>query len=113
MSEQRANEFTIVRVFDLDRLITEIAELRARLEAQPNGGGDDVLTPRQAAELLQMSEHTILDLAAEGRIPAKKVGRQWRFSRSRLSVWLNEGDSQASGVVALPPRTGDRTAGRK
>jgi len=111
MSEQNSNEFTIVRVFDLDRLITEIAELRERLEMQVTA--DDALTPQQVAEFLQMSEHTILDLAAEGRIPAKKVGRQWRFSRARLIVWLSEGDSHVRSVVPLARKTGDRTARRK
>lgn len=54
-----------------------------------------VLTPGQAAELLQIDERLVLDLAAAQRLPGRRVGEEWRFSRRALLEWLespNEAD---------------------
>jgi excisionase family DNA binding protein len=53
----------------------------------------EVLTTKQAAELLQLSEHTVKVKAAAGELPASKVGRQWRFMRDELEAWLRAGGS--------------------
>ncbi len=52
---------------------------------------DDVLDPVEAAELLKISRGTLLRLANEKKIPAQKLGRQWRFSRQALLEWLKSG----------------------
>ena len=49
----------------------------------------DVLTPSQVAELLQVEEKTVRDLARRGEIPARKIGREWRFSRRAVLDWLS------------------------
>ena len=57
-------------------------------------GGDDnvgqVMTSVEAAEYLKMHVKTVCRLAKEGKIPAKKVGSEWRFLRSVLDNWLAE-----------------------
>ena len=55
---------------------------------------EDVLDPKQAAEVLKISRGTLLKLANEGKIPAKKIGRQWRFSRQALLEWLKNGQTK-------------------
>jgi len=55
---------------------------------------DDVLDAIQAAELLKVSRGTVLKLAQGGKIPAQKVGRQWRFSKEALIEWLKSGQAQ-------------------
>jgi excisionase family DNA binding protein len=47
-----------------------------------------VLDPAQAAELLQVPEETVLDLAERGEIPGRRIGDAWRFSRRALLAWL-------------------------
>ena len=47
-----------------------------------------MLTVEQAAELLRVDEDTVRTLAREAKMPARKVGRQWRFSRSAVLEWL-------------------------
>jgi excisionase family DNA binding protein len=47
-----------------------------------------VLTPDQAAELLQIDGHLIVELAAAGQLPGRRLGDQWRFSREGLLRWL-------------------------
>ena len=48
----------------------------------------DVLTPAQAAELLQVSEAEVEQLAEEGTLPGRRIGEHWRFSRPALIAWL-------------------------
>jgi len=43
-----------------------------------------VLTVKEAAAYLRLSEMTILRLAAQGLIPGAKIGRQWRFTREAI-----------------------------
>ena len=49
----------------------------------------DVLTPAQAAELLQVPEEEVLELARAGQIPGRRIGDRWRFSRPALIAWLD------------------------
>jgi len=57
----------------------------------------DVLTVRQAAELLAMSTETIYRLARQGLLPgAVHVGRSWRVSRRTLLAYIHETRVQSS-----------------
>jgi excisionase family DNA binding protein len=49
----------------------------------------DVLTPAQAAQLLQVDEDAVLALAEEGRLPGRRIGDEWRFARAALVEWLS------------------------
>jgi excisionase family DNA binding protein len=48
----------------------------------------EVLDAAQAGELLQVEERTILELAEAGKLPGRKLGVVWRFSRAALVGWL-------------------------
>jgi excisionase family DNA binding protein len=48
----------------------------------------DVLTPEQAAELLQVEPAEVIALAEAGTLPGRQIGVQWRFSRPALIAWL-------------------------
>ena len=48
----------------------------------------DVLTPAQAAELLQVPEDEVVALAEAGTLPGRRIGDRWRFSRPALIAWL-------------------------
>lgn len=50
------------------------------------------LTPAQAAELLQVDEPLVVELAETGELPGRRVGSHWRFSRAALLDWLASGD---------------------
>ena len=56
--------------------------------ATPEAGQRDVLTASQLAELLQLDERTVRELAAGGDLPGRKLGRHWRFSRQAVLDWL-------------------------
>lgn len=48
----------------------------------------EVLNVEETAELLEVSVWTVRDLAHRGELPARKVGRAWRFSRKALLEYL-------------------------
>ena len=57
-------------------------------------GGEDqfgqVMTSVEAAAYLKMHVKTVCRLAKDGKIPARKVGSEWRFLRTVLDSWLAE-----------------------
>lgn len=49
---------------------------------------DDVLTLKEVAEYLKVTDRTIYRLAAEKKIPAFKVGGSWRFRTKEINEWI-------------------------
>jgi len=49
---------------------------------------DEVMTAREVAELLRMPTSTVYELARKGVLPARQLGRTWRFLRPRLEELL-------------------------
>jgi excisionase family DNA binding protein len=60
---------------------------------------DTFLTTEEVLEYLQVNLRTVYRLIKAGKIPAVRVGRQWRFRKRDIDAWL---DSQR-------PRSGART----
>ena len=54
--------------------------------------GAEVLTPEQAADLLQVEAEAVLALAEGGDLPGRRVGGEWRFSRQAVLDWLGAGE---------------------
>lgn len=54
---------------------------------------DSILNIEQAVEFLGVSEKTLIKLLREEHVPARKIGREWRFSKEALIGWLASGDS--------------------
>ena len=48
----------------------------------------EFLTTRQLQDILHVDRTTIYRMADDGRIPAVKVGSQWRFPRQSIEGWL-------------------------
>lgn len=48
----------------------------------------EVMDIDEAAAFLRMRPRALSNAAQEGRIPARKIGRGWRFSRDALHRWL-------------------------
>lgn len=51
---------------------------------------NDILTLEEVASYLRLTPQTIYKWAQEGRIPAAKLGKEWRFRKSILDRWLDE-----------------------
>ena len=49
----------------------------------------DILTIEEVAAYLRLTPQTIYKWAQEKRIPAVKLGKEWRFRRSILDRWID------------------------
>jgi excisionase family DNA binding protein len=49
---------------------------------------EQVLTLEEAAQYLKVAKPTLYRLLEDGKIPAFKVGNQWRFTRELIDTWL-------------------------
>ena len=50
----------------------------------------EYLTAKQVAENLQVKPLTIYQWARDGKIPAIKIGRVWRFHKEAIDKFLEE-----------------------
>ncbi len=71
--------------------------------------GEDIMsfsyyTIDQVARLLEMHHKTIRKFISDGRLPAHKVGKQWRISGHDLSVFVERGQ-QANLIGGLTAET--------
>jgi excisionase family DNA binding protein len=48
----------------------------------------EVMNAEQAAQFLQIDEKVVVELAESGKLPGRKLGTAWRFSRAALVAWL-------------------------
>jgi excisionase family DNA binding protein len=52
---------------------------------------DEIMTVEELAKYLKTGVTTIYNLAQKGKIPATKVGNQWRFRKEKINEWLDQG----------------------
>lgn len=45
---------------------------------------------KETATYLRLNIYTIYRMAEQGRIPAMKAGKQWRFSKEELDKWMKK-----------------------
>ncbi|WP_169546462.1 methylation-associated defense system helix-turn-helix domain-containing protein MAD1 [Sneathiella aquimaris] len=57
----------------------------------------DIMTIKEVAEYLKLTEKTAYRLAAEGKIPGFKVGGSWRFRRSEIENWIDAETNRQKG----------------
>jgi excisionase family DNA binding protein len=50
----------------------------------------EILTLEEVAHYLRLKPQTIYKWAQEKRIPAAKLGKEWRFRRSVIDRWLDD-----------------------
>jgi excisionase family DNA binding protein len=71
------------------------------------------LTTEEVLEYLQVNLRTVYRLIKAGKIPAVRVGRQWRFRKRDIDAWLDSQRSASSiGVGDAPPSQGASRSNR-
>ena len=58
------------------------------------------LTTEEVLEYLQVNLRTVYRLSKAGKIPAVRVGRQWRFRKRDIDSWLDSQRTQSGGGAA-------------
>ncbi|HVV17204.1 MAG TPA: helix-turn-helix domain-containing protein [Polyangia bacterium] len=49
----------------------------------------EIMNAAQAADFLQIEESGVVELAEARKLPGRKLGSAWRFSRAALVAWLS------------------------
>ena len=57
-----------------------------------------VMTVDELSVYLKISKSTLYKLAQEGKVPAQKVGKHWRFHRDTIDDWLKTGTNHDRGA---------------
>lgn len=63
------------------------------------------LTTEEVLEYLQVNLRTVYRLIKAGKIPAVRVGRQWRFRKRDIDIWLESQRPRSAKAPPLEPGT--------
>lgn len=70
----------------------------------------EIMTTKEIAKYLKLHEITICKYAGEGKIPAIRIGRVWRFDKEVIDNWISEGQNKPMGEkkskTKIAPKTG-------
>jgi excisionase family DNA binding protein len=58
-----------------------------------NGARLELMTATELAEYLRISKASVYRLVRQKQIPVSKVGRQLRFRKDTVDVWLSKGEA--------------------
>jgi excisionase family DNA binding protein len=61
------------------------------------------LTTEEVLEYLQVNLRTVYRLIKAGKIPAVRVGRQWRFRKRDIDAWLDSQRARGVATAVAPP----------
>lgn len=73
---------------------------------------DTFLTTEEVLEYLQVNLRTVYRLIKAGKIPAVRVGRQWRFRKRDIDAWLDSQRARGGRPAAAPEAAARAAAGR-
>jgi excisionase family DNA binding protein len=64
---------------------------------------EQFLTTEEVMDYLQVNLRTVYRLIKAGRIPAVRIGRQWRFQKKDIDAWLDGNRSTSTASPAKAP----------
>jgi excisionase family DNA binding protein len=56
--------------------------------SNPMAIGHEILTVKEVSEPLKVHHSTVYKMIREGRIPAFKIGSDWRFQKDQVVHWI-------------------------
>lgn len=59
------------------------------------GNFDDIMTIEEVAGYLKLKPQTIYTWAQNNKIPAAKIGKEWRFRKSMIDEWFDSHFNEA------------------
>jgi nitrogen PTS system EIIA component len=51
---------------------------------------EEIMTIEEVAKYLKLKPQTIYTWVQNGKIPAAKLGKEWRFKKSIIDKWFNQ-----------------------
>jgi excisionase family DNA binding protein len=71
------------------------------------------LTTEEVLEYLQVNLRTVYRLIKAGKIPAVRVGRQWRFRKRDIDHWLDGQRTHSGGSTPYQSHSAPQKSGRR
>jgi excisionase family DNA binding protein len=71
---------------------------------------DTFLTTDEVIDYLQVNLRTVYRLIKAGKLPAVRVGRQWRFRKRDIDAWLDAQRARGSRAAGARPSTVQQAA---
>jgi excisionase family DNA binding protein len=65
---------------------------------------DSLLTTEEVLDYLNLNLKTVYRLVKAGKLPAIRVGRQWRFRKNDIDAWLQHGPGTEPATKAASDR---------
>ena len=59
-------------------------------QTQDQKGSTPIMTVKDVAEYLRFSETKVYKLARAGKMPAARIGKEWRFRRDQIDAWIDQ-----------------------
>jgi len=89
--------FSLISFTDFDNLVlTSLSKTDIHFANSDKGWkvltvmDNDIMTLKEVAEYLKLSELSLYRLLRARKIPAFKIGQQWRFKKTALDKWIDE-----------------------
>ncbi len=57
---------------------------------------EEILTTEEVYKYLKIPRSSLYKLAEDKKIPAFKVGRHWRFKKSKIDAWVEKQETTQS-----------------
>lgn len=89
-----------MRVVDLFLVANlSLSRIFSKLENFTRGSdmNTDMMTIKEVADYLKITEKTAYRLVAGGEIPGFKVGGSWRFRRTEIDQWIDRQSMKPKG----------------
>ena len=61
----------------------------------------EIMTAKEIAEYLKIHQLTVHRYAREGKIPAFKIGTDWRFHRKHIERWIRQKLSGTNKIFSI------------
>lgn len=63
-----------------------------------------IMTVQEVARYLRVHAITVYRMIRQGRLPAIRVGRGWRFKKDEIDLWLHEHEANSQDQPAKPAK---------
>jgi len=60
----------------------------------------EIMTISEVASYLHIGQSKLYRLAQEGKIPATRIGRSWRFRRDLVDAWFVQDTVRAASITS-------------
>ena len=62
---------------------------------------DEVMTLEEVGQFLKVGDQTVYNLTRDGSVPARKIGREWRYLKSEVLEFMKTTRETQAGVVKV------------